>query len=88
MDMDAAHSLKLGLILNFAVFHYEILNDANTAFTMTKTGLDECQPRIETLPEEQFKDTASILLLIRDNMTLWFNEVKVYFKFFFNSQMS
>lgn len=77
MDMDPAHSLKLGLILNIGVFRYEILNDPTTAFQITSAGLNECQPRIETLPEEQFKDTATILQLIRDNMTLWLNESKV-----------
>ena len=66
--------IRLGLSLNFSVFHYEILNDPTKACKIAKEAFDGAISQLEGLDDEHYKDTASILQLLRDNLTLWQNE--------------
>jgi len=66
--------IRLGLSLNYSVFHYEILNDPLKACKIAKEAFDGAISQLEGLDDEHYKDTASILQLLRDNLTLWQNE--------------
>ena len=62
---------RLGLALNYSVFAYEILNSPDQACKMAKTAFDSAIGDLEHLEDEQYKDSASIMQLLRDNLTLW-----------------
>uniref|UniRef100_A0A2K6QK93 14-3-3 domain-containing protein n=1 Tax=Rhinopithecus roxellana TaxID=61622 RepID=A0A2K6QK93_RHIRO len=40
-EMQPTHPIRLGLALNFSVFHYEILNNPELACTLAKVAFDE-----------------------------------------------
>ena len=40
-DLPSAHPLRLGLALNFSVFHFEVMSDPEKACSMAKTAYDE-----------------------------------------------
>lgn len=65
------HPIKLGLALNFSVFYYEILGYPDIAVTHAKTAFDEALPDLDEVQEDEYADTASIMQLLRDNLTLW-----------------
>lgn len=65
------HPSRLGLALNYSVFHYEILNSPEQACKLAKTAFDSAIGDLEQLEDEQYKDSASIMQLLRDNLTLW-----------------
>jgi 14-3-3 protein beta/theta/zeta len=70
-EMPPTHPIRLGLALNFSVFHYEILNNPEEACTLAKSAFDLAIAELDTLSEESYKDSTLIMQLLRDNLTLW-----------------
>jgi len=70
-EMPPTHPIRLGLALNFSVFHYEILNNPEEACQLAKTAFDLAIAELDTLSEESYKDSTLIMQLLRDNLTLW-----------------
>jgi len=68
------HPIKLGLALNYSVFHYEIMNDGKKACELAKTAFDEAIAELDSLKEDSYKDSTLIMQLLRDNLTLWTSE--------------
>jgi len=72
----ATNPIRLGLALNFSVFHYEIRKDQKQACKLAKNAFDEAVGELEDLTEEQYKDATLIMQLLRDNLTLWNSEAE------------
>ena len=75
-DLKTTHPIRLGLALNYSVFHYEVKNDPSTACQLAKKAFDEAIADIDQIEEEQYKDATTIMQLIRDNLTLWTSELE------------
>jgi 14-3-3 protein epsilon len=69
--MPPVHPIRLGLALNYSVFHCEILSDVDKACTIAKAAFDDAIAMLDTLPDENYKDATLIMQLIRDNLALW-----------------
>lgn len=69
--LPTTHPSRLGLALNYSVFYYEILNSSEMACKLAKTAFDAAIGDLEHLEDEQYKDAATIMQLLRDNLTLW-----------------
>jgi len=69
--LPSTHPIKLGLALNFSVFHYEIMNDSKEACSLAKQAFDMAIAELDNLKEESYKDSTLIMQLLRDNLTLW-----------------
>lgn len=65
------HPTRLGLALNFSVCYYEILKKPEQACDLAKKSFDSAIERLDTLDNEQYKDSTLIMQLLRDNLTLW-----------------
>ena len=63
--------IRLGLALNYSVFHYEIQNNPEEACALAKKAFDDAIAELDTLSEESYKDSTLIMQLLRDNLTLW-----------------
>ena len=74
-DLKKTNPIRLGLALNFSVFHYEILNDPTKACSLAKQAFDDAIAEIEELNDDEYKDSTTIMQLIRDNLTLWSSEL-------------
>ena len=72
--LPTTHPIRLGLALNFSVFHYEIENDSEGACKLAKRAFDEAIAELEALKEDSYKDSTLIMQLLRDNLTLWTSE--------------
>lgn len=75
-SMVKTHPIRLGLALNFSVFHYEILNSPQHACVLAKAAFDEAIQELDQLNDESYKDSTLIMQLIRDNLSLWTNDIK------------
>jgi len=75
-ELKTTHPIRLGLALNFSVFNYEVLNEPTKACNLAKQAFDEAIADIEHLDEDQYKDSTTIMQLIRDNLTLWQSELQ------------
>ena len=69
--LQTTNPIRLGIALNFSAFSYEILNDCRKGSKMAKKAFDEAMADIETLTEDSYKDSTTIMSLLRDNVTLW-----------------
>jgi len=75
-DLPSTHPIKLGLALNFSVFHYEIMNSGKEACDLAKRAFDDAIAELDHLKEDSYKDSTLIMQLLRDNLTLWTSETE------------
>lgn len=74
--MPKTHPIRLGLALNFSVFHYEILSSPQHACKLARAAFDDAIQELDQLNDECYKDSTLIMQLIRDNLSLWTNDLK------------
>ena len=86
-EMPPTHPIRLGLALNFSVFHYEIQNAPDKACEMAKSAFDAAIAELDNLKEDSYKDSTLIMQLLRDNLTVsgvhWLRPWLQYFSAFF-----
>jgi len=70
-ELTVTHPIRLGLALNFSVFHYEVLNNPDEACTMARVAFEDAIAELDNVSEESYKDSTLIMQLLRDNLTLW-----------------
>lgn len=75
VELTTTHPIRLGLALNFSVFYYEILNSPDRACQLAKKAFDDAIAELDTLSEENYKDSTLIMQLLRDNLTLWTSDM-------------
>ena len=73
--MKSTHPIRLGLALNYSVFYYEILNSPEIACKFAKKAFDNAIADLDTLEEDEYRDSATIMQLLRDNLTLWTSDI-------------
>ena len=66
--------IKLGLALNFSVFHYEVMKNHKAACDLADKALQDALDKIDELEEDDFRDAKSIIELLKENLTLWKEE--------------
>ncbi|CAH1271209.1 14-3-3-like protein 2 [Branchiostoma lanceolatum] len=72
--LPTTNPVRLGLALNFSVFHYEIRNNPEEACRLAKEAFDDACKDLDQLQEDSYKDCTLIMQLLRDNLTLWTSE--------------
>jgi hypothetical protein len=70
-DLKSTNPIRLGLALNYSVFHYEIQTKPEEACKLAKKAFDSAIAELDSLPEDSYKDSTLIMQLLRDNLTLW-----------------
>lgn len=74
--LPATDPVRIGLILNFSVFQYEIRKNPKEACAMAKAAFDEAISGLQDLDEDKYKDSTAIMQLLKDNLTLWTSELE------------
>ena len=73
-DLEACNPIRLGLALNFSVFHFEVMNDHKKACELGENALQAALDKIDDCDEETFRDAKSIIELLKENLSLWKEE--------------
>jgi len=73
-SLGACNSIRLGLALNFSVFHYEVMQDVRRACELGDKALADAIEKLDDCDEETFRDAQSIIELLRENLSLWKEE--------------
>ncbi|EGR27890.1 hypothetical protein IMG5_187340 [Ichthyophthirius multifiliis] len=68
-------ALRLGISLNHSVMYYEIKDDLKSAIKIAKQAFQDALQELEDIEEEKYKDSTTIMQLLRDNLTVWQNEL-------------
>lgn len=71
------HPVRLGLALNFSVFHYEIRKDPELGCKLAKEAFDAAVSDLDSLDEMSYKESTLIMQLLRDNLTLWTEDMQM-----------
>ena len=74
-SLKTTHPIRLGLALNYSVFYYEILNSPDHACKLAKAAFDNAIADLDGLEEDEYRDSATIMQLLRDNLTLWTSDL-------------
>ena len=74
ITLPPCNPIKLGLALNFSVFHYEVMKNHKAACELADKALQEALDKIDELEEDDFRDAKSIIELLKENLTLWKEE--------------
>jgi len=74
-ELPPTHPIRLGLALNFSVFYYEVFSSPEKACMLAKAAFDDAMGVMDALDEDQYKDSATIMQLLRDNLTLWTSDM-------------
>lgn len=74
IELPPTHPVRLGLMLNFSVFYYEIMKSPERSCRMAKQAFDDAIAELDTLSEESYRDSTIIMQLLRDNLNLWESE--------------
>ena len=73
-DLPSTHPIRLGLALNYSVFYYEIKGKPKEASALAKKSFDDAAAELDSIEGDTYKDSALIMQLLRDNLTLWTSE--------------
>jgi len=68
------HTVRLSLMLNYAIFTAEVLHRPQDANALMKEAFDDALSVIDVLDEESYKDTTFLLQLMRDNFIKWIQD--------------
>ena len=74
ITLPPCNPIKLGLALNFSVFHYEVMKNHAAACKLADEALQNALDKIDELEEDDFRDAKSIIELLKENLTLWKEE--------------
>jgi hypothetical protein len=74
IQLPPCNPIRLGLALNFSVFHYEVMKDHKQACVLADEALQQALEKIDDLGEDDFRDAKSIIELLKENLTLWKEE--------------
>jgi 14-3-3 protein epsilon len=74
--LPATHPLHLGLILNYSVFMYDTEKDKSKAINLARSAFDEAIRNLDSIPEEYYKESTTVLQWMRDNLTVWNSDLR------------
>jgi 14-3-3 protein epsilon len=74
-DLKPSNPIKLGLALNYSVFHFEVLNNHIEAIKIANQAFNAGIGSLESIAENQYKDATNILQLLKENITMWSSEL-------------
>lgn len=73
-ELRMADPIYLGLVLNFAVFQYEMLGLKDDAIDRLDSAFNEAVRYMEELDEQEYAEATMVLELLRDNIAIWREE--------------
>jgi len=75
-DLNYTNPIKLGLALNFSVFYYEVMNDPKMACDIANQAFQDGIQKLESIDDDQYKDSTTILQLLKENIDMWSAELQ------------
>jgi 14-3-3 protein epsilon len=76
--LPATDPTRLGLALNFSVFYFELLESPDRACHLAKHAFDTALETLDDLPEDDAADSIHILQLLKDNLSLWLEQMEIF----------
>ena len=71
-----AHPYRLGIALNYSVYKYEIMRDADTARSLAAAAFNEGVKHLDELDGQDMEDTLIIMRILTCNLKEWDEETR------------
>lgn len=75
-ELSCTNPIKLGLALNFSVFYYDVMKNPQDAISIANQVFEEGMDRLEEIEESDYKEAATTLQLLKDNIDAWTEDLK------------
>ncbi|KAF2882031.1 hypothetical protein ILUMI_24131, partial [Ignelater luminosus] len=75
-QLPAIHPIRLALALNYSVFFYHIMGATDKARQLARQSLEEAVSELNKIVKDSYKDSTTIMQLIRENLTQWTSQTK------------
>jgi len=75
-DLKPFEPTSLGLVLNYSVFLFEIIQDKQKAIDLAKKALEESTPLIDQNSENSLHEVKEIMSRLGDNINLWQSSIQ------------
>ena len=77
-NLDVLNPIRLGLLLNFSVFEYEILEDHKKAIEIAKKVIEEADKELPNIDkdDDEYGDIVNNYNLFKGNLEMWEDELE------------
>ena len=60
--------------MNYSVFFYEVIGEPKEAIKIAEKALQDALSKLDEIDEDNFRESQSIIELLKENLTLWKEE--------------
>ena len=72
--MHISHPIRLGVALNLSVLYTEIMKEPKKGWKLAKDTFETAVNSIDEMKDDDYKDSAVVLQVLKDNISLWNSE--------------
>lgn len=71
------HPIRLGLVLNLSVFHYEIMKQHEVGYNLARDAYKDASAELDQVTDEnEYRESNLIVQLLEDNLKLWSEDLE------------
>ena len=75
-ELPLYNEIRLGLILNYSVFEYDIMDNKNEGYEMALKTYNDIMKILDDVEKKRASDNLLLIQLIKENINVWSNEIE------------
>ena len=75
-DLPLYNEIRLGLVLNYSVFEYDIMDNKNDAFDMASKIYGDIMKILDDVEKKRASENLLLVQMIKENINNWSNEIE------------
>jgi len=76
IELPTYNEVRLGLVLNYSVFEYDIMDNKNEAYEMAQKAYNDTMKILDDVEKKRASDNLLLIQIIKENLNIWSNEVE------------
>ena len=74
-ELPLYNEVRLGLILNYSVFEYDIMDNKNEGYEMALKTYNDTMKILDDVEKKRASENLLLIQLIKENINIWSNEI-------------
>ena len=74
-ELPLYNEVRLGLILNYSVFEYDIMDNKNEGYEMALKTYNDAMKILDDVEKKRASENLLLIQLIKENINIWSNEI-------------
>ena len=75
-DLPLYNEIRLGLVLNYSVFEYDIMDNKNDAYDMASKIYNDIMKILDDVEKKRASENLLLVQMIKENINNWSNEIE------------